>query len=458
MRFYPLVAFASLSIAAWPALASVAIEATIDSRPIPERVKELKLSQPLAAKTWKETILLDNDRLAVDGPSGRTVIDFAARRKYVIDAKAATYTDWSLYGGPGFKVFEIMNREYLARLLGGAGLDRANKEVANATMQIALAEHELSIAHPRMPGKPEMVSLPTATEFKVGNLTIFRMALDGAALSERDAALLARYFRYFKGGHPIALAKLEAQKRLPPEVTLTSSPFHAMRETIAFTKISSEQGPRVSLEGLRRTAPSKLQGLPDDLAMFAYRITEESGATISQHAQSTYQQAEASFALGNVVVGFLTGLEYNLQKGDMANELLASHRAEIMNAPQLSPVVAAIGEAKTKEEAERAIANLQKARAAAGDKAYVLGIFEANHHRALRQPNEARALFVAALRANPYIASVWKDLGDMAFGQIQPGEAWLCWDAGRRIAAKFENFQQVNDFEQRLAREHPEYF
>jgi hypothetical protein len=151
-------------------------------------------------------------------------------------------------------------------------------------------------------------------------------------------------------------------------------------------------------------------------------------------------------------------LEYNLQKGTMANELLASHRAAIMNAPQLAPVLSAINNAKTKEEAEHAIAALQKARSDAGEKAYVLGIFEANHHRALRHLNETRALFVAALRANPYITGAWKDLGDLAFSQFEPAAAWVCWDTGRRIAPGFENFQQVNDFEQRLVREHPEYF
>ena len=192
MRFYPLVALACLLMTASAGLAAVAIEATVDSQPIPERVKELKLSQPPVAKAWKEKILLDNRRLLVDGPDRRVVIDFAARRKYVIDSKAATYSDWSLYSDAGFRVYEIMNRAYLARVLEAARLDKAQKEAVATHSEIAFAEHELSIAHPQTPGKPEVVSLPTATEFNVGKLTLFRLSREGAPLSQGEAGALAR--------------------------------------------------------------------------------------------------------------------------------------------------------------------------------------------------------------------------------------------------------------------------
>lgn len=458
MGFYPLAALASLLMTASAGLAAVALEATVDSQPIPERVKELKLSQPPVAKAWQEKILLDKGRLAVDGPGGLVVLDFAARRKYVIDAKAATYSEWSLYSDAGFRVYEIMNRAYLARVLEAARLDKAQKEAVATHSEIAFAEHELSIAHPQAPGKPEVVSSSAATEFNVGKLTLFRLSREGTPLSQADAGTLARYFRYFKGGHPAALAALEAQRNLPVQVVMTSGPAQSVRLTLRLTTIPVDQAPRASLDGLRKAAPSGLRGIPDDLVQLAFRISGEPDAAIAQRVQATYQQAEASFALGNVVAGFLTSLEYSLQKGTMANELLASHRTAIMNAPQLAPVLSAMNNAKTKEEAEHAIAVLQKARSDAGEKAYVLGIFEANHHRALRHLDEARAFFVAALRANPYITGVWKDLGDLAFSQFEAAAAWVCWDTGRRIAPRFENFQQVNDFEQRLVREHPEYF
>lgn len=315
MRFYLLAALSGLLMVASAGLAAVAIEVTVDSQPIPERVKELKFSQPPAAKAWKEKILVDNGRLAVDGPAGRVVIDFVARRKYVIDSKAATYSEWSLYSDAGFRVYEIMNRAYLARALEAARLDKPQKEAVNTHTEIAFAEHELSIAHPQIPGKPEVVSLATATEFNAGKLTLFRLSREGTPLSREDAGVLARYFRYFKGGHPAALAALEAQRNVPMEVVMTSGPFQSVRQTLRFNTIPVDQAPRASLAGLRQTAPSGLHGIPDDLAKLSFRITGEPDATIAQKVQATYQQAEASFALGNAVGRILGELGIQLAEG-----------------------------------------------------------------------------------------------------------------------------------------------
>ena len=297
-----------------------------------------------------------------------------------------------------------------------------------------------------------------ATEFKVGELTVFRMSREGTGLSERDARAFGRYFRYFKGGHPAALAALEAQKNLPAQIAMTSSPFQAVRATLSFTMIPLEAAPSASLEGLRKVAPTKLRGLPDDIAEVALRIAGEKPTDIARKAQQTYSQAEADFVQGNVVRGFLGALEYNLQKGIAINDLLRQHRAAIVGSPNLAALIPYLGNSKDKDEAERAIAALRKARSEAGDKAYVLGIFEANHHSRVGRPADASALFVAALRANPYIAGAWKDLGDLRFGQFMVAEAWICWDTGRKIAPEFENFRPVTQFEERLVRDHPEYF
>lgn len=79
--------------------------------------------------------------MVVETGERRLVFDFRARRKYVVNPGAGTYIDYSLYADAGFKSYEILNRELLAKAMAAALPDR----MANA---VALAEHELAIAHP----------------------------------------------------------------------------------------------------------------------------------------------------------------------------------------------------------------------------------------------------------------------------------------------------------------------
>ena len=119
--------------------------------------------------------------------------------------------------------------------------------------------------------------------------------------------------------------------------------------------------------------------------------------------------------------------------------------------------VAAVA-AKSKESMEPAIKTFVDLRPQAGRKAYVLGIFEANDRLKLGDGASAKRLFDEALEKNLLLAGVYKDLGDLYLVEYDLPRAWRCWDQGRRIAPTFGNFAPVNQFEQSLLSQHPEYF
>jgi hypothetical protein len=290
----------------------------------------------------------------------------------------------------------------------------------------------------------------------VGQLQIFAISTDGADASASDTRLLARYFRYFRGGHPAALRLIEEGRRVPASVVMTHGIEQSMRSTIRFTPVR-DAPPSASLEGLRKVAPTGLRLIPQDLADTAFRIGSEDPADIARKAEQTHAQAEAFFRQGDALSGLLTSLEYGLQ-GGAANELLVRNRSAIQSSAQSAAILPYINNATDKAGAERNAAALQIARADAGEKGYVLGIFEANHQIKAGKAGLAVPLFIAALRANPYLAGAWKDLGDVLLTQYMVPDTWMCWDTGRRIAPGFASFQAVNQFEAQLARGHAEYF
>jgi hypothetical protein len=418
------------------ALAAVGLEVEVESRPLKDG----------APQAGQERVRIEDKLLVVETGAQRVVLDFAARRKYAVDLRARTYSDSSLFPDAGFRSFEILNREMLARALEAT-------EPGKAKDAIALAEHELSVLHPRQRSKLDV----EGTGFRVGSVQVFRFEEKGSALSDADAAGLVRYLRYFKGGHPVALRALQARRVAPAELAMVSGPFQSMQSTLRVRVVPLEQAPAASLQGLRKVPAPASRMLPQDLAGAAFRIGEATFAEISRNVEGSGRRAEELIAQGKAAAGFYAALEYLLQGGP-AEEIMRKHRDAFMAAPELQAVMPALNNAPDKEGAEKAIAALAAARARAGEEARILAVFEANHHLALGRAPQAAELLAGALRANPYLAGAWKDLGDLLFRQWEPGAAWTCWDAGRRIAPRFANLEAIGQFEQRLLRDLPEYF
>lgn len=69
--------------------------------------------------------------------------------------------------------------------------------------------------------------------------------------------------------------------------------------------------------------------------------------------------------------------------------------------------------------------------------------------------------FEAAFRGNPLNSSIYKDLGDFYFQQFYPTEAWLLWDMGRDLDAKFgsrNSLDFIDEFETQLEMKFPGFF
>jgi hypothetical protein len=201
------------------ALAAVGLEVQVDVEPVKDAPKSIEAASAL------ERVLIDGASLAVESGRRRVVIDFAARRKYAIDLAASTYSEGSLFADAGFRSHEILNREAVARAMSAVRSEKAKNAVP-------LAEHELSIAHPRQPGRVEAQTAPEGMRFLVGELVVFSFAAKGDALSQADAAGFVRYLRYFKGGHPAALRALQEKRMAPAELALMFGPFQAAQMTL----------------------------------------------------------------------------------------------------------------------------------------------------------------------------------------------------------------------------------
>jgi hypothetical protein len=67
-------------------------------------------------------------------------------------------------------------------------------------------------------------------------------------------------------------------------------------------------------------------------------------------------------------------------------------------------------------------------------------------------------LLLNALKNNMLLTGVYRDLGDFWAERYETVKAWECYELARRLNASHPILEPVNKREQRLEKEHPEFF
>ena len=110
------------------------------------------------------------------------------------------------------------------------------------------------------------------------------------------------------------------------------------------------------------------------------------------------------------------------------------------------------------EAAKADIATVTRLAPVADPKAYVLGIFRANAETSLGNREAAADVFTAALKENPFITGVWKDLGDALDTGYDAVDTWRCYELARIIALITSSSPTSRAVKRRWRRKHPEFF
>lgn len=387
-------------------------------------------------------ILVTSDKEAV-------IYDFKNRRRIVLDTVAKTYVDYSLYDVVGFRAVEMQNR------------DNLRKALANAKVNVALlakidSEHSLSLQSSPQE-KIDVAEDSESLRFSSDGKELAHWSKKGAEVDAQDAARFAQLLRYVEGGHPQILDKVGKGKTIPAALVFTHAQIWGPQtHTITVDGVHTIKSTPYDLRGYakRQTGASAASEQMDDILDKASELSMD-GLAAAKAANR--KQAEKDIQAGKILEAMLGSIEWNLMTGEQAPRFTPEQQAKVHDDPTIQTITKLLA-ANTKEGMTDAAKAFAAMRAQAPRKAYVLGIFEANDRLRLGETPAARKLMRDALQANPYLAGVYKDLGDAFLAQSDSARAWRCWDAGRRLAPQFANFKAVDQFEKTLAAQHPEYF
>jgi hypothetical protein len=393
-------------------------------------------------------VTLGDKYMKVESTDETIVYDFASRKRFVIDSRTKTRVVYSLYDTIGFRAHELRNRNVLGGVLSASKLDES---------AMAQVDNEHSLAVQDKPSAPLQVKVEGTDEvFYAGPKVMFHRGIRVMPVSPGEARMFAQLIRYTFGGHPQILSVLAQANSIPEKLSLvTYDVAGTTTHTLVVRNVQSNNVPKIDVSA-HPMRPASGSDNPVDQALD--RAAALTPADFSNARKRSKDELETALREGRGLDAFLGMVEWSLMTGEAAAPLNADQQRQIQANDAVRRLAVALS-AKSKDDLAKAVVDIADiGQKTTTTKAHVLRIFEANNRAMLGDRGTAKKLFLDVLKSNPFIAGVYKDLGDSMFVEYDMPRAWRCWDIGREMAPAFANFRSVNQLERSLAAQFPEFF
>ncbi len=377
----------------------------------------------------------------------KIIFDLLHKRMYTIDLSKNKISNDSLFANIGFRVYEFQNRLMLAGALEAGG-------VKDNPMLPVMSEHLFSLTQKDKKSKLLKKSQDNTIVYSSDGKELMSYSKRGEVVTRKSKESFVKYFRYVYGGHPVILEKLLSDNIIPKTIRIHR--YNVVNEisTLTISKIKITPQTNFSLEGYStEDIEKKSAPILNYLNRLKYTIEFDFEETLKKLLSRAMEYYEA----GNYLDTMLVYLEYYLSSSrpfprtyqEQARQLKLNEDVKLL-LESLSP--------KSKEEAEKFIAILQKLEKRSKHQGHIIKIFKANILEGLGNQNDAKRLFFESLEKSPHITGAYKDLGDIYYKEYNTIMAWNCWDIARKINPKHKMLIQVNEFESKLLRDHPDFF
>lgn len=429
-----------LCAGAVPAQAEISFQAVVATHNEPG--PSTKNTPPDETRTTQ--VVLSDRRMSITSSARAELYDFAGMRRYDIDLKTGTYVDYSLFDAVGFRVMEMQNRVNIGKAMAAAKLD-------TALFDPVFAAQALSIPAQPVGTLTEVADGPD-TVLAIDGKPLLRFGAGGEKVSADDAAAFVRYLRYQVGGHPLVLAKLAKLGRVPAKfVMYYRETGGTQTRTFTISGLTTAPSPSIDLAKFTARADSdnEIDRVLDRARQGAHPVTAEDRQKFASPQNTAFADKRGLDLL-------LGEMEWVLMTGEEMKPLASDRLALVQGDPLVRKFASSVNPGD-KAGFSAAIQTLQSLRSQTMSKRHMLLLYEANDRVKLGE-RDTLPMFASVLRTNPGLAGAYKDLGDVLFINFDMPRAWRSWDQGRRIAPQLNLFDAVNQFEQKLLRDHPEYF
>jgi hypothetical protein len=457
---------------AGPQLGAAALRVAREAAPGPLLRLDFELHRGEAPPT-PLTALVAADYVDIVEPGREVLYDFRLRRRLDIDRSGRTFANFSLYGEVAARRFQLYKRVELGRMFAA----QSHQDELPLALQRFWLEADVGLATSAKP------------------LPITRQVLaDGAArygFEGRDVALFqpsrytvpaalqrsfARFLRFELPIHPDILSVITLDGRLPQRLVvlaladgalhplglLLKSATHLEADyplpaSFALQPLAGEatDAETSSLRGLLSTmidaASSHVGRPPRSLA--DYRRAADQALQQGRGFAAMLLVSEAALQYGPIAGDCSSGLGWaaRCRRGDELNRVLAKDpRAALFYKAQTAP----------SRDPAAVIAELRGLKRDDVADDYVVDAFLADRLSTAGQRQAAMGAFALALAGNPYLAGVYKELGDHYLRAARSDLAWICYDLGRSLPGRRgdDALAAVDAIEDDLASTYPAFF
>ena len=385
-----------------------------------------------------------------------SAFDFARRQVHLLDRRRSTARVHPLIATAAYRDMELQNRLALRRTM----------EVVGRGEQLAWLEcvFGMTVQGQKRERDDRVVagSSRTAQWHLIGADTASSIEFSDRSFTAAQAPMFEKFLLYSCQLHPAARVAAMAPARVPRVIRYR---VVSLGDTTDVRLVLRDVQDR---PGTTYELPAQLAALgtwaPFDSALAAAMEATRSGtagcgARAGAWRENALAHAADALERGQALEALLACDEIAMTgSADAPDELLKKIRKRSADDPRLGKFVTAVEKIEKRRPAD-ALKLLQGIERTGLPTAHVLDVEIAAARRMSGDSDGARDGFLAAVRANPCLTGAWVDAGSTFLSNYDPYDAWICYEMARVVApAGCRLLQSTDALEQRLMREHPEYF
>ena len=387
------------------------------------------------------------------------IYDFLSNYQYEVNHGEKTYSKVPLYHVINYRGMEKQSRESINKML--QGLEKSGKEINQTDPKNTpdcMSQFELEMMFSTVndfvaASKIVEKAVGQNTKFYYNNEKVAEVENSSFAIPAKFKNMYYKYILYTQNIHPHIIEKHIAEKKLFKKLEYRYKPGLEGERQVSITTMSNMMIAEKKVIGVPKDYLEKCS-IDEDLCEL-YSLIEDKSQKVSQ--RKFIDEIDEHLRRNDQLTAFLTANEYMLQYGiqsvDLFNKIFDQGDDD-----RLFEVVEAINHQPSKEEAEKAIAVLEKAAARNTKKGYMLYIFMANHYFSLGKFDEGYHYILKALQKNPFIVGAYVDLSKVFFEAYDTEKAWYILDLAYKINPEHYMNKGAEILKDKLRQKHPEYF